>query len=448
MLKIYLNLIFILALFFAQNSNGLTPPISKLPDDFRSRKAIAYSGFRDGKSPDRQEYPTKAEIFQDMQILTSCGFGLIRLFGSDEYGARILNVIDSCNFDIKVMLGIWLTSSKNNSNFNELNNTAIKQAIELANKYPNIVLAVSVGNENTVDWAFNPVNVDDMVKYIGTVKGSIAQPVTTDDNWEPYNFVDEKGNHYPYVGREKITAAVDFLSIHIYPIWDSKYGLWDWKQDTVSENLRAQAMMSAALQYAKKNYYAVKDSLANRNITIPIVIGETGWRDVDDYGKNFKYTAHQVNQKMYYDSIENWVYGDGKEEGGPAACFYFTAFDESWKKGDDHWGLFTSNRVPKYVAWGNHIQPKPSTAPNYTLADANYFGKDPTKIIRQNLSYKLLMNSQSQSIVFNLSGQRIEKFASGNKKSLLSENRFSNGMYIFRIDNNQTSIKKSFVLIK
>ena len=73
-----------------------------------------------------------------------------------------------------------------------------------------------------------------------------------------------------------------------------------------------------------------------------MVIGETGWTAVDTAGgPNLAFRAHPVNQKMYFDALQAWA-AEGRRGNGPQAIFFFQAFDEPWKQGDDGWGLFNT----------------------------------------------------------------------------------------------------------
>jgi hypothetical protein len=79
---------------------------------------------------------------------------------------------------------------------------------------------------------------------------------------------------------------------------------------------------------------------------MPIIVGETGWNAVD-LG-NLRFRAHPVNQKMYFDRLMAWA-DEGRRGSGPMQVFYFEAFDEPWKQGDDKWGLFNKDRQARYV---------------------------------------------------------------------------------------------------
>jgi exo-beta-1,3-glucanase (GH17 family) len=323
-------------------ADDFTPVVQRpLPAEFTSRKAVAYSGYRIGQSPGTQVYPEKPEILHDLGLLLDGGFNLIRLYDSSTHAVRTLEVIDENNLDIKVMLGIWIAGS--DAAFGAANDAQIAEGIRLANLYDEIVLAVSVGNEILVDWSFIPVPPADLVEYLQQVRAAVAQPVGTDDNWEPFSLEDEAGNPYPD-DVIKVAASVDFLAIHTYAYWDSNYDLWNWRQLEVDESLRAAAMMDAALEYSKANLRAVRTALAGVDLDVPLVIGETGWQNA-----GYPARAHPVNQKMYYDRIDAWVYGDARDEDSPLVSFWFEAFNEPWKGSDDNWGLFDVDREPRYV---------------------------------------------------------------------------------------------------
>jgi hypothetical protein len=77
---------------------------------------------------------------------------------------------------------------------------------------------------------------------------------------------------------------------------------------------------------------------------------------------------------MYLDRLAAWA-NQGRTGAGPKAIFYFEAFDEAWKQGDDKWGLFNASRQARYAIQA--LNPastswvwEPGT---YSAADAAYF---------------------------------------------------------------------------
>lgn len=327
--------------------------LRSLSSEFGTRKAVAYSGYR---GADRSVIPTSAQILEDLNLLVQGNFRLIRLFdSSDEHARKVLQVIRDNKLDIKVQLGIWISGPK--AAQDAANQAEIERGVALATTYNDIVLAVSVGNETMVDWSGLKVPPADMAAYISAVRARITQPVTTDDNWA--FFANDQGKYKT----ELITDVVDFIAMHTYPLADTPYGLWDWKQTSVTETVRATAMMDAALGKAKADYSAVTRYLAGKKLNIPVVIGETGWKSTPTGGENLR--AHPVNQKMYIDRLTSWT-------SGPKTVFYFEAFDEPWKQGDDGWGLFDVSRRAKYAIYDLYPVAQ-RRAETYTASDALYY---------------------------------------------------------------------------
>lgn len=311
-----------------------------LSADMTDRKAVNYSPYRDSLTNDDRpnEDVTDAEVLQDLTLLKEAGFGLIRLFDSDEKVAqRVLRVIDVNNLDIKVYLGMWMAGNNDAGNKDQM-----ARGVALANSYPSIVVAVSVGNESLVSWSGHKIPVEELAANIKTVREQIKQPVTTDDNWAYYAAADRA-----------IIDVIDFAAVHTYAMVDTHFlpNSWDWKQLGVTDlTKRAAAMMDAAMVATKADYQAARNFLDTRGQrAMPIVIGETGWMNKDPGAGWYKFLAHPVNQKMYVDRLTAWA-AEGKTGAGPKNVFYFEAFDEPWKGADDGWGLFNVNREARCAA--------------------------------------------------------------------------------------------------
>ncbi len=345
------------------SSRTLTPEFA----EFVSRKAVAYSPYR---STNRDtEVVTAAMIKQDMELLLQGDFRLIRLFTSTDREARLtLQVIHDNALDIKVMLGAYVFGDRYATDAEKpiiaANNEAeLARLVALANHpdFSKIVLAVSVGNETMVSWSFNPIAPSVIAGYLKEVRRQIRQPVTTDDNWALYAD-----------GPKVLIDVIDFAAVHTYCELDSVFspGLWDWQQGDVQASARAEAMMDAALACAKKDYNAVRATLDLKGQAImPIIIGETGWNAVDVGALGFR--AHPVNQKMYFQALQKWK-RESVNGGGPANIFYFEAFDEPWKGGDDKWGLFNVNRQARHVV--QNLYPASMWEPgSYSATDALYW---------------------------------------------------------------------------
>ncbi len=346
-----------------------------LPAEYLARKAVAYSPFRTATSvADRDNETIDAVMVkEDLDLLVAGNFKLIRLFDSSDKVARlVLDVIADNNLDMKVQLGAYVNSFKFEANPYKVidikagNQQELDRLVTLANdpKYRAIILAVSVGNETMVEWSIVPIEPADMAVYIRHVRDRVAQPVTTDDNF--LFFIQS-----PKV----ITDVIDFVGLHTYAAIDTQFPgspfYWDWRQEGVAAGpLRATAMMDAGMVETRRQFQLVRDSLDRKGLrALPIAVTETGWNAVDLGAQRFR--AHPVNQKMYFTRLETWR-AEGRVGPGPANIFYFEAFDEPWKLGDDGWGLFNVLRKARYVVQNLYPQAIWEN-PALTDADAVYF---------------------------------------------------------------------------
>ncbi len=305
-------------------------------------RAVCYSGFRSGQHPDRgngAKNPSYDEVLEDLQILSKDNyFQLIRVYDSGENSETVLKVIKENNLNIKVMLGIWLDAELSNHETcawltepipddvlaaNKLKNLKeIERGIELANRYPEIVIAVNVGNEALVEWNDHKVDPDTVISYVRTVKRSVKQQVTVADN---YKWWAEHG--------DKLAKEVDFLAVHTYPVWEGKD-------------------IYEGLSYTIENLMEIKRTMPESKI----VISEAGWVDV---ASEFGERASAEKQLRYYNELMEWA----KDKN--ITIFFFEAFDEDWKGdpanamgAEKHWGLFSIDRKPKKVLQGQYLDLK------------------------------------------------------------------------------------------
>ncbi|HSQ47135.1 MAG TPA: glycosyl hydrolase family 17 protein [Lutibacter sp.] len=291
-------------------------------------KAICYSGFREGQSPETGIFPTYEEIKEDLLILHN-HWKYLRLYDCDEHSDIVLEVIRKEKLDFKVMLGAYISAEMNNfgcpwggsyseeqlNENKERNLSQIQKLIRLANEYPDIIFSLSAGNEATVDWTDHFVPVKNVIKYVKMIKEGAKQPVTFCENY--VTWLDKlKG----------LVEEIDFISIHTYPVWEYKN-------------------IHEALEFTKENYFAVADKYPNKQV----VITEAGWATNSDGRGILPINVSEEYQEIYYNDLMNW------SEEAKILTFVFEAFDESWKGSNEplepekHWGLFTEDRKPKLV---------------------------------------------------------------------------------------------------
>jgi exo-beta-1,3-glucanase (GH17 family) len=295
-------------------------------------KAICYSGYRVGQSPESRIYPTYWQVKEDLLILQS-HWSYLRLYDSGLHAEMVLKVIDNEKLHFKVMLGAYIGAELNNFGcpwgtiFSEEelernakdNLSQIKNLIRLANLYPDIIFSLSAGNEATVDWTDHFVSVDKVISYVRMIKKEARQPVTFCENYVPW--LDKL---------KRLVDEVDFISIHSYPVWEYKH-------------------IHEAMECTKQNYQIVADKYPGK----PVIITEAGWA-TNSNGRGINpENVSQEFQAIYYNNLVAWSEKEG------IMTFVFEAFDEPWKgspealEPEKHWGLFTVDRKPKKVLQSN-----------------------------------------------------------------------------------------------
>ncbi len=335
--------------------------------------AFSYGGYR---TSTREDVPTVDELKEDLKILSAMGVKLLRTYNTQQYAhaANLLEAIQQLRqqesgFEMYVMLGAWIdcqgawTAAPNHEAEDVEKNTAeINAAVELANKYPETVKMIAVGNEAMVHWATSyfvrPSVILKWVNHLQGLKSSGELPahvwITSSDNFASWGGGDDSYR------TEELTAlikAVDFVSLHTYPFHDSHYNPDFWVTPEQEKSLtaipRADAALDRARDYAANQFQRTADYIESIVGNKPIHIGETGWASTDKslYGAAGSGAADEYKAKLYYDAIRDWTNKAG------ITCFYFEAFDEPWKDpqnedgSENHFGLIDQQGQAKYVLW-------------------------------------------------------------------------------------------------
>ncbi len=291
--------------------------------------AICYSGYRVGQDPDKDRFPTQAQVLEDLRILAR-NWQLIRLYGADQHSRDVLEVIRQNHLGLRVMLGIWLSGKPGKA---AVNVQQVAEGIRLANAYPEIVAAVSVGNETLVHWSDHRLKEPQVIAFVKQVKKAVACPVTVADD---YLYWIKPGN--------KLAKHLDFITLHSYPIW----GGLD---------------IDGALEATVDKYEAVKKRYPGKTI----VFGEVGWATYTVGDKHAPRAGSEAKQKRYYEEINAWAKAHG------VTTFFFEAFDEPWKGHgtEAYWGLFSVDRKAKLAMQALYPDLKPDrpTSPSYGATD-------------------------------------------------------------------------------
>lgn len=287
-------------------------------------KAISYGCYREGQAPGVKG-PSESEILQDLEIILN-HWNLIRVYGADEDSERMLKVIRKNNLPIKVMIGVWLEDEKTNPKRKNENIKQALTAIRLANEYSEIISAINVGNETQVFWSAHKMDIEDLIRYIRTIRNKTNVPVTTADDFNFWNKQESKS----------VLSEVDIIVVHIYPLWNGQTleNSIDWMNNIF--------------------FNEIKKSHPEKTL----VLGEIGWATNYDstktgdgqQGSLIKGEVSYAAQEKFLLKLSEWI------DQNKVTTFLFEAFDEPWKGGGEfsspdeiekHWGVYYENRTPK-----------------------------------------------------------------------------------------------------
>ncbi|WP_445735989.1 glycosyl hydrolase family 17 [Mariniflexile sp.] len=334
--------------------------------------AISYGGYR---QKSRAVQPTIPELKEDMKILSAMGIKLLRTYNVQLLQApNLLKAIselkkEDANFEMYAMLGAWMdcenawTDKAPNHNIeSEQNAEEIERAVQLAKKYPDIVKIIAVGNEAMVKWATSyfvqPHVILKWVNHLQNLKKSGELPkdlwITSSDDFSSWGGGDSS-YHTPDL--EKLIKAVDYISMHTYPMHNTHYNPAFWlvpeEETALSDTKKIEGAMLRAKEFAVKQYDSVTNYMKSLGVDKPVHIGETGWATISDgfYGKDGSRASDEYKSGRYYQLMREWTNTSN------ISCFYFEAFDEQWKDAgnplgsENHFGLINLKGQAKYAIW-------------------------------------------------------------------------------------------------
>jgi exo-beta-1,3-glucanase (GH17 family) len=335
-------------------------------------QAICYGGYR---TKSRDSVPTVTQIVEDLKILSAMNVKVLRTYNvhytetSNLLKAIRLLQKQNPSFEMYVMLGAWIDCKNSwtdkpliRDQDSDRNPVEIKEAVRLTNEYPDIIKIIAVGNEAMVKWAWSyyvdPNIILKWVNHLQDLKREGGLPkevwITSSDNFASWGGGDKE---YHVEDLTQLMKAVDYISVHTYPMHDTHYNPKFWgvlkEEASLSEQEKIDKAMLRARDYAITQFTNVQKYMQSLGINKPIHIGETGWASVSNelYGVTGSKATDEYKAAVYYKLMRDWSDISG------ISLFYFEAFDEQWKDSknalgsENHFGLINLQGQAKYFLW-------------------------------------------------------------------------------------------------
>jgi exo-beta-1,3-glucanase (GH17 family)/cellulose synthase/poly-beta-1,6-N-acetylglucosamine synthase-like glycosyltransferase len=281
---------------------GLLRDKQQAPDFKGILPSVSYAPFEGTAHPDVDNIPNAEKIRADLKTLAPLTRA-IRLYSSTG-GVELVPPIAN-EVGLKVTVGAWIDKNV------DRNEREILSAIELAKRNGN-VNGIVVGNETLYR---GEQKIEDLIKLIQRVKGSVNVPVTTGEIWNIW------------LEHPELASSVDFIAAHILPYWE---GFSD-----------KQAVDQALIIYQK-----LRDAFPGKRI----VIAEFGWPSA---GYNLKNAMPGPFEQAV--TLRNFV---SRAEAIGMEYNIVEAIDQPWKFFEGgvgpYWGILNAAREPKF-AWSGPV---------------------------------------------------------------------------------------------
>jgi exo-beta-1,3-glucanase (GH17 family)/cellulose synthase/poly-beta-1,6-N-acetylglucosamine synthase-like glycosyltransferase len=262
---------------------------------------LAFSPYHRGETPEAHQYPTTAEIREDLQKASDLT-GRIRTYSLAGSLADIPRL--AADYPLQITLGAWIDKHAGGDEIE------VKRLIEIANANPNVD-HVLVGNEVLLR---DDIPASQLIHYIQEAKAGVHVPVSTAEPW------------HVWLKHPELAASVDYITIHLLPYWE---GL----------------PIDQSLHYIMDRLDEVQRAYPGKHI----VIGEVGWpsNGVAIGGAQ----ASRVNQALFMRKFFNLAQARGLD------YFVMEAFDQPWKtsfegRAAGYWGMFDLDGNAKWSMTG------------------------------------------------------------------------------------------------
>lgn len=256
---------------------------------------ICFSMYEDGQEPG--DNITKEQVERRIKTLNSYS-KWVRSFSCIEGNEFVPQIAHK--YGMKTLVGAWLSDDL------EKNELEIEALIDLAKQ--GFVDIAAVGNEVLYR---NDLTIEQLLGYLKRVKDAIPEV--------PVGYVDA---YYEFVVHPELVQHSDVILTNCYPFWEG-------------------TSIEYSLGHMNDMFHQVLNVCNGKRV----IVTETGW---PSQGESLK-SSHPTNENAmkYFIDTQRWSRENDID------VFYFSSFDESWKKGDEgevgaYWGLWDKDEKLKF----------------------------------------------------------------------------------------------------
>jgi glucan 1,3-beta-glucosidase len=256
---------------------------------------ICFSMYEDGQEPG--DIITESQVERRIKILKPYT-KWIRSFSCIEGNEFVPQMAQK--HGLNTLVGAWLSDDL------DKNELEIEALIDLAKK--GFVDIAAVGNEVLYR---NDLSVEQLIVYMKRVKEAIPNI--------PVGYVDA---YYEFALHPELVEHSDVILTNCYPYWEG-----------------------TSIEYSLGHMNDMFNKVLNVCKSKRIIVTETGWPSQGESLGGANPSA--VYAMKYFIDTQNWSHDHDID------VFYFSSFDESWKKGDEgevgaYWGLWDKNESLKF----------------------------------------------------------------------------------------------------
>lgn len=195
-------------------------------------QSVSFAPFRRGQGPFTKIFPTADEVAEDLAAVSKMAKG-VRTYTARE-GLQVVPEL-ARRYNLDVIHSAWLGPKK------DINDLEISALIDQANRYPDTIKRVIVGNEVLLR---KDLTADELIGYIRRVKAEVKQPVSYADVWEFW------------LKNPRLLDEVDFVTVHFLPYWEDE---------------------PIGVKHAMPHIMDVYRIVVQRLPGKPVLVGEVGW---------------------------------------------------------------------------------------------------------------------------------------------------------------------------